>query len=156
MVYFGFNLQSNSEPKSKLKSSISLRSAMWFIVASISGQIQNKNSRSLASLRSVMLIYFWFQSPLTSEQKFAISCLASLDHVFFGFNFVKFRAKIRELMPRFARPCHVAYFGLNFRPNSELELASSASVIGSGCPANRENREITGIFFRNFYYCRKI
>ena len=54
--YFGFNLQSNSEQK--FESSASLRSAMWFVLASTPDlpSNSNQNFESSASLRSAM----WF------------------------------------------------------------------------------------------------
>ena len=61
VVYFGFNLPSNSEQK--FKSSASLRSAMWFILASISRQIQSKNSRALPRFaRPCGLFWSWRRS----------------------------------------------------------------------------------------------
>ena len=61
MVHFGINLPSNSEKKNSERSA-SLRSAMWFILASISRQIYTKNSDvGLASLGH--LVYFFF-NPL--------------------------------------------------------------------------------------------
>ena len=100
MVYFGFNLPSNSEQK--FESSASLRSAMWFILASISCQIQSKNSRALPR----------FARPCG----FIIFCSIS----------VKFEVKNRELC--FASLGHVDYFGFNLQSNSEQKFESSASL----------------------------
>ena len=59
-VHFGFNLRSNS--KQNVESSASLRSAMWYILASISGQIHNKISKARSRFARPCWL-FWLQIP---------------------------------------------------------------------------------------------
>ena len=99
VVPFGLNFPLNSEQN--LESSASLRSVMWFILASITRQIQSKIAKALPRFAGPCGS-FWTQSP------------------------VAFRAKIRELC--FASLGHVVYFGFNLPSNSEQNFESYASL----------------------------
>ena len=74
----------------KFEASASLRSAMWFILASISSQIQSKISRALPRFARPRGS-FWHQSSVKfREKKFREVGLASLGHlVNFFFNPLK-------------------------------------------------------------------
>ena len=87
---------------------------MPFVLASISGPIQSKNSKA-----SGHAIYFGLNLRSNSEQKFESFCLASLGYaIYFRFNL---RSNSEQKFESFclASLGRVIYFGFNLRSNSE-------------------------------------
>ena len=83
----------------------------------------------LASIGHV--VYCRFNLRSNSEQKFEISCLASLSDVdlFLVSISVNFRAKIRDFLPRFARPClFLASISLNSEQNSRAHASLRSAM----------------------------
>ena len=125
--YLGFNLPSNSVKKTReLGRSASLRSAMWFILASISHPIRRKNSRALPRYARPCGL-FWFQSPVKFRAKFREHCLASLGHVVhFGINIpLNSEKKISTGLPRFARPCGLCWLQSPSNLHQKFEMSAS-------------------------------
>ena len=115
---------------------------MWFILASISGQIQSQNSKALPRFaRPCGIVYCRFNLRANSR---ALASFARRR----GFSSlkspVKFRAKIQELC--FASLGHVVFLGSNRRANLERKFESSAMfvVYFVGCQANREFENAPG------------
>ena len=110
VVYFGFNLPSNSEKK--FESSASLRSAMWFILVSISSQIQSKISRALPRFARPRGSFWHQYSVKFREKNFDRSAsLRSAMWFILASISVKFTPKIRDV--GLASLGHVVYFFFN-------------------------------------------
>ena len=102
-IDFGFNLRSHSEKNSK--TSAALRSAIRFILASISSRIQSKHSRASASLRVAMQFILASNSGQIWS-KCTTSCLTDFASLRSLIRFpAEFRARTRKFLLRFAWPC---------------------------------------------------
>ena len=103
VVYFGFNLPSNSEQN--CESSASLRSVMWFLLDSITRQIQRKIAKALPRFAGPCGS-FWTQSPVAFRAKIRSSASLRLVMWFISFSISRgIQSKILRAMPRFARLC---------------------------------------------------
>ena len=111
---------------------------IWFILASISGQILNKISRALPRFARPCVI-FWLQSPVEFilasisrqiQRKWlrALPRFAQQCGIFWLQSPAKFTTKSRELCLASLGHVFTLYFGSNFRPNSQQNFESSASL----------------------------
>ena len=100
----------------------SLGHTIYFAINFRSNSEQNFESFSLASLGHA--IYFGFNLWSNSEQKFEFQ--PRFARLYMQFIFASTRAKIRELLPPFARPCE--FFWLQ-SPVECIEKTRAASLL---------------------------
>ena len=106
---------------------------MWFILASITRQIQSKIAKALPRFAGPCRS-FWTQSPVAFRAKIRELCFASLGHVvYFGFNLpsnseqnFESYGSLRSAMYLFVLIC--CYIHAFFPSNSEQNFESYASL----------------------------